>query len=268
MLHSEKFINKNIFGNTKIPYLDRTITIEGNGGFSNKELLKSQSIVETIEKSCIEISKHINSIYCEGHPMPIHSMKLLFKQDIYDRICLLLCSSIKIDKSIGFTPLRIFDENPRYVKYEILSENFNNLDENENFSEKSKQINTREFKCKRCVICLNSIPPRELLHEISNKTAIEMHEFSKKSPLKQQSFAEPYFELTGTTSYDSDIPKIIQNLYPGITYKQYEIKKDDPIFQFETSRVCENCYISIKKLYFLHDSLNPVLAKKNKKNVN
>ena len=106
-------------------------------------------------------------------------MTLVFKQDAYDRIQLILCTSLKLDAQLSGLK-RLADTVQRYVRFEIV------MDRKERSTERNAvgdtgRINVREFKCRRCAICLCLIETEELF-EVNNKTLVEMHEAKDVSP--------------------------------------------------------------------------------------
>lgn len=234
-IHCEKYLNKSSLNDHRVPLIDRTITIEGNGTFASKELVKSTSLIRELEKSSTEIAAHITSILPKD--TALNSMKLLFRQDAFDRLQLLLCSSLKVSSEICGNPRRIFDCVKRHVDYDILSPLVFEGDES------VVKINTRDFKCKRCPICLKEINGNQL-YEVNNLTLVEMHKQHTANSY-QEVLPITYYDLTNKKEDSSSIPKAIQNLYPGISYKTYSTRKRDPVWQYEVSRVCSDCWTFI-----------------------
>jgi len=225
-IHCEKYVNKNSLNDHKVPLVDRTITVEGIGTFATKELVKSTSLIRELEKASAAIADNLNSIPY----FSLSCMKLLFRQDTFDRLQLLLCSSLKLTSDISGNPKRAYDNIKRHTEYDIVLPM--------HINQGKTQINTRDFKCKRCPICLKEINDNQL-YEVNNQTLVEMHKERVS-----------YLFYDGSQNLEKEIPKGIQNLYPGITYKTYLIRKVDPVWLCEVSRVCLNCWTFIIALYY------------------
>jgi len=218
-------VNKNSIDNPKIDLLDKIVTLEGNNDLSYKEPVKSLSLIVALRNACLAIENKLNSIFTK--PSTITSITLLFKVDFLGRLNLLLCTYLRLSNSIeGTQPKRVFDNISRYVKYELVvpSEEFIKTD----------KMNTRDFKCIRCPICLKEINSKQL-YEITNKILIELDEKREDLYLSNESKAER-------------VPKSIKNLYPGITHRAYLNRKEDPVWQYEVSRVCTTCWQRVLKL--------------------
>ncbi len=255
---AERFVNKQAINNARIPLVDRILTLEGPANFSEKEVVKSSSLLDSLEKACITVAKELSTPACG-----IRSFTLLFKQDVYDRLQLVLCSGLKLDSSQRVTVPRILDPQTRLVKYEVII-NVTNLVDGSRESAGSRtedcKINVREFKAKRCAMCVKKIESSELF-EVNNKLLVEMHEFyhPRLSPKKttaptRSALFDSYFpqDTAGSPSSagaeDEVVPSALANLYPGISYAGYMKRREDPVWQFESARVCSACWASVEKL--------------------
>jgi hypothetical protein len=207
----------------RAPLVDRTITIEGIGTFATKELVKSTSLIRELEKASAAIADNLSTI---PHST-LTSMKLLFRQDAFDRLQLLLCSSLKLTSDVRGNPKRVFDDIKRHTEYDVILPIQTNKDKT--------QINPRDFKCKCCPICLKEIDSNQL-YEVNNQTLVEMH---------KERTTYLFYEELSKQNLEREIPKGIQNLYPGMTYKTYLARKVDPVWLCEVSRVCSDCWTSI-----------------------
>ena len=191
--------------------MDRIITIEANTVFTSKELIKSISLTKELEKSSALIVKCLTSVLHTGSM--ITSIKLIFKQDSFDRLHLLFCPCLKIQSPIIGTPQRVFDTLRRNIEYDIINQMIEE-------PEKSiSEINTRDFKCKRCPVCMELINGAQL-YEVNNATIVEMNEanqihINEKRRLLSESYLIDNFPNKIEYNIDLEVPKTIQNLYPG-----------------------------------------------------
>jgi hypothetical protein len=44
------------------------------------------------------------------------------------------------------------------------------------------------------------------------------------------------------------VPEPILKIFPNLTYDKYQQKKSDPLFLYDSMRLCEVCYVYIKNL--------------------
>ena len=270
---------------------ERAVTYDGEEFQTKKEPVKGNHIPEGMKNIAMKIVNHIKSITLEK--INIIRMILNFKIDKKDRIIFLWCSSLRIEpeqrkkkllnkKNKSFSDINIVDdskinfhhpENINIFKYSVLG----------------KPINPhKEGYCPNCGLNVENYK----LYEISFKNIIESNDNLKRDNqyyflfdkinmtsngievlLNEDKFNRNkenaiLKELKKYNYKNFVIPKVIYELYPKLTCKDYNILKKDIIFLNKKAFICDTCYLEITKYCSMGGSNDLNLLKSNKKDEN
>lgn len=162
----EKKTNIRSIKDKKCDIYEKAVTYEGKDFQVETQPIKGTNLPDRIEKIAKSIISHISSISLER--IKIIRMILNFKITNDDKILVLWCSSLRIDKSNERTQFEIEPTNLKKVKIEAPTE-----------------VNLFSFTCKgysiKDVTCLNcsELSERNRLYRISFRNLIEAHDNRK-----------------------------------------------------------------------------------------
>ena len=270
---------------------ERAVTYDGEEFQTKKEPVKGSHIPEGMKNIAIKIVNHIKNITLEK--INIIRMILNFKIDKKDRIIFLWCSSLRLEPERSKKKL-LTKMHKSFSDINIVDDskiNFNHPDNINIFkySVLGKPINPhKEGHCPNCGLNVENYK----LYEISFKNIIESNDNLKRD--NQYYFLYDKINMTSNgievllnedkfnrnkensilkelKKYNYKnfvIPKVIYELYPKLTCKEYNMLKKDIIFLNKKAFICDTCYLEITKYCSMVGSNDLNLLKSNKKDEN
>ena len=297
----EKCTNLKKLNDTHFDIYERAVTYDGEEFQIKTEPVKGSHLPQGMESIALKIADHVGNITLEK--IRIVRLILNFKVDKRDRILFLWCSSLRIDpgnskKTLYKQRNKSFAGVNLYSRENILETRIKSVDDSKIKLKHPDNINLFKYsilgkpiKPHKEAYCLNCGQNVEnyKLYEISFKNLIESHENIKREkeyfPVynninmtsngvevisgeekgEKKKKAEILNKLKEANYKNFIIPKVINELYPNLSYNDYNYLKKDSVFKNKKTFICDTCFLEITKYCSMGGSNNLYLLKTSKK---
>ena len=297
----EKCSNLKKLNDNHFDIYERAVTYDGEEFQTKIEPVKGRHIPQEMQQIALQIVSHIGNITFEK--IRIIRMVLNFKVDKKDRILFLWCSSLRLDP--GNIRKTLYKKRNKSLsginllkKDNIIETRIKSVDDSKLKFIHPDNINIFKYsvfgkpiqpnKEAYCINCGQQVESYKLF-EISFKNLIESQENLKRD---KQFF--PVYDNVNMTSNGIEvipaeektdknkkikilrklkafnfknfvIPKVISELYPKLSFKDYNNLKKDTVFKNKKEFICDACYLEITKYCSMGGSNNLYLLKCFKK---
>eukprot|EP00347_Sterkiella_histriomuscorum_P004051 403361932 len=276
----EKQTNNNNFYDTKIALEERVATFEGPVHLSKSENIVSNSLIDQVNQAIREIQQHIQ----ENSGTRILSGVFYFKIDKADNLVLIFAQNIKTDKVEIHTKdgVQIRLKLASATLYNSQADSSNNLPalfqqtnttvssstqgKNNANSRVSRpqsnygRIQTNRLKTQECPFCDTIIEDSKDGLDVNINQVLKIYNYHKENtdfPLEL--ISQPHnFEINQKINGlfvnqmlkqdDQSIPTPILKIHPNMTVEKYKLKRNDPLFLYESVKICDQCYNYVKLL--------------------
>ncbi|CDW91604.1 UNKNOWN [Stylonychia lemnae] len=257
----ERQTNNYKLNENKIPLEDRTATFEGPSYLSKSENIVSNNIVQEVNAAVQEIEEHM----FENSGVRLLSGIFYFKIDKADGLVLIFATNIKIDKVDKNTndgieirlklasQLRQQNELPS-VNSQIKS-SFARPQSNYGM----KKASSNRLKVQECPFCDVIIDYSNEAFDVNIQQIQKIWNFHKdnadfpveliqnQNDVNENLRINILFKVVPLTNQQI-IPKPILKIHPNLTFEKYTLKKTDPLFLYESVKICEKCYQYVRSM--------------------